>query len=153
LEIDRTTFIEVVKNALLVSIDFIICNPDNAVLLGLRTNQPAKNYWFVPGGRVRKNERIEQAFEWLSKEELGRKLSAHAAQFFGVFEHFYQENVYQESGFGTHYVVLAFSIKLLESLRLTPIRQHCKFRWWNPEELLAYHYVHPYTKAYLQPYI
>ena len=36
--------------------DIIIINRKKEVLLGKRTNEPAKNTWFVPGGCIRKNE-------------------------------------------------------------------------------------------------
>jgi len=41
------------------------------LLVGLRTNEPAKNYYFVPGGVIRKNETIELAFERILKAETG----------------------------------------------------------------------------------
>src|SRR3954466_13792753 len=49
-------FADVVRLAPLVSIDLVIRDPDGDVLVGLRTNAPAKGFWFVPGGRIRKNE-------------------------------------------------------------------------------------------------
>jgi colanic acid biosynthesis protein WcaH len=36
-----------------VSIDLIVRDADGRVLLGLRNNRPARDWWFVPGGIVR----------------------------------------------------------------------------------------------------
>jgi colanic acid biosynthesis protein WcaH len=52
----------VVRCAPLPSIDLIIRDSERRVLVGLRTNEPAKDYYFVPGGVIRKNETLELAF-------------------------------------------------------------------------------------------
>lgn len=45
-----------VSLTLLISIDLIILKKTNEVLLGQRNNCLAKGYWFVPSGRILKNE-------------------------------------------------------------------------------------------------
>ncbi len=54
-------FSTVIRSTPLVSIDLILTRPDGAVLVGRRQNEPAKAYWFVPGGRIRKDERLDAA--------------------------------------------------------------------------------------------
>ncbi len=149
-KLDHSTFIEVVKHSPLVSIDLIVRNAQNEVLLGLRNNEPAKNYWFTFGGRIYKNERIAQAFQRIVQEEIGTDVDITDAQFVGIFEHLYEENFAQEPGFGTHYVVLAYEIKLAEPLRGLPNVQHHQYRWFRVEDLLQAQDVHPYTRAYFQ---
>ncbi len=51
MEITDDQLLEVIKNAPLVSIDIIVKNKDGKILLGFRNNEPAKNTWFIPGGR------------------------------------------------------------------------------------------------------
>ena len=60
LSTDEFTF--VVRNAPLVSFDIVIKDPDGNVLVGMRTNEPAKGKYFVPGGIIRKNETLADAF-------------------------------------------------------------------------------------------
>ena len=55
-------FAHIVRYAPLVSIDLIVRDLEENVLLGLRANEPAKNTYFVPGGVIRKNETIQEAF-------------------------------------------------------------------------------------------
>jgi len=55
MRLGREEFLEVVERAPLVSIDLIVRRGDGLVLLGRRTNEPAKDFWFVPGGRIYKN--------------------------------------------------------------------------------------------------
>lgn len=143
-------FIEVVKNTPLVSIDLIIKNDRSQVLLGLRENAPARNYWFVPGGRILKNERIGEAFERIANDELGINLAYKDANFLGVFEHLYQDNFAQMQGFGTHYVVLAHEIKIAETQLISPKAQHSRYKWFDQESLRKTKNVHPYTKAYFK---
>ncbi|MGR7963347.1 GDP-mannose mannosyl hydrolase, partial [Escherichia coli] len=85
-------FATVVRSTPLVSLDFIVENSRGEFLLGKRTNRPAQGYWFVPGGRVRKDETLEAAFERLTMAELGLRLPITAGQFYGVWQHFYDDN-------------------------------------------------------------
>ena len=63
--------LEIIKATPLVSIDLVIRNPTGKVLLGKRINRPAKGYWFVPGGRIIKNETIGHALKRIFKAEVG----------------------------------------------------------------------------------
>ena len=78
----------------------------------LRTNEPAKGKWFVPGGAVRKYERLADAFARIVKAEIGLEASIGDAKFIGIYEHPYDTNVFGEEGFGTHYIVLAHTLDL-----------------------------------------
>lgn len=148
MRLDKSALLEVIKLSPLVSIDLIIRNTQNEVLLGLRNNEPAKDYWFVPGGRICKGERLAQAFERVSEEEVGEKLRIQNARFIGVFEHFYQENFAREPGIDTHYIVLAHEVCLHRPPLRLPNDQHCQYQWLSPNVLLQAQDVHPYTKMY-----
>ena len=150
MKLDRSTFVEVIKNTPLVSIDLIARNAKGEVLLGLRSNEPAKNYWFVPGGRIRKNELIADAFERIARSELGIESAIGNAKFLGVFEHLYQANYFAEQEFGTHYVVLGHEIELQEPLHLLSGSQHRNHRWWKVKDLVKAQDVHQYTKDYFK---
>ena len=65
-----TTFKTVVESTPLISIDLIVRNKKGEVLLGQRINRPAKGDWFVPGGRILKDESFDNAFKRLIKSEL-----------------------------------------------------------------------------------
>ncbi|MHC5074389.1 MAG: NUDIX domain-containing protein, partial [Planctomycetota bacterium] len=105
MEIKDDEFINVIKLTPLVSIDLLIKNADGKYLLGLRENEPAGNYWFVPGGRIKKDERISDAFKRITLDELHQEANIEKARFLGVFEHIYKTNYACAAGFGTHYVV------------------------------------------------
>ncbi len=143
------TFKTVVASTPLISIDLVVRDSDGRVLLGKRTNRPAKGYWFVPGGRIRKNETIEQAWQRLLSDELGLQGSIQPVQFLGVFQHFYDDNV-TGAEFSTHYVVLAYEFTTDESTLALPTVQHSEYRWFSEAELLRTSLVHRHAQWYLQ---
>ena len=126
--LNKDEFAQVVRNTPLVAIDVIIRNPDQCVLIGLRTNEPAKGKWFVPGGVVRKNERLADAFARIVKAEIGLEASIDDAKFVGVYEHSHDCNAFGEEKFGTHYVVLAHELNLDHQPPIMSDRQHSGFR-------------------------
>jgi colanic acid biosynthesis protein WcaH len=141
-------FKTIVANTPLVSIDFIIENSEGKYLLGKRINAPAKDYWFTLGGRILKNESIEDAIKRLSKKEFNKVVTKDTLQFFGIFEHFYDDSFMDET-ISTHYVVLAYKMRIEEHLGL-PTDEHSKYRWFTVEELLQSNEVHRYVKEYFK---
>lgn len=134
----------------LVSIDLLIKDAaSERYLLGWRCNRPAADHWFVPGGRVRKNERLDDAFSRLSEFELGVDLHRSAAQWRGVYQHFYDDYVFGE-GVSTHYIVLAYQVIVELGELVLPAEQHSKYQWMTKEEITASKLVHQYSKDYFQ---
>jgi len=70
--------------------------------MGRRINEPAKDNWFVPGGRIFKNEDLKDAFRRICQEELGIELAITKAQLFGAFTHNKEVNVFGKPGISTH---------------------------------------------------
>jgi colanic acid biosynthesis protein WcaH len=140
----------VVRDAPLVSLDLVVRTRDGHVLLGRRSNAPARGTWFVPGGVIQKDEAIAAAFERISHAELGVGVALAEARFLGVYEHFYPDNFVGARGFGTHYVVLAHELSLALEVERLPRAQHASYWLASPEELLAHPEVHPHTKAYFE---
>jgi colanic acid biosynthesis protein WcaH len=140
----------VTRLAPLVAIDLIIRNPSNEVLLGLRNNEPAKGYFFVPGGIVLKNERLAEAFARILKREVNIIGAIEEARLLGVFDHFYDTNRAGVAGYGTRYVSIAYRLVLRDLAGIVPDDQHQGFRWWTDAELLASEDVHQNTKQYFR---
>ncbi|HEY7164099.1 MAG TPA: GDP-mannose mannosyl hydrolase [Candidatus Binatia bacterium] len=147
--LERSKFREVVINTPLVAIDLVVRNKRGEVLLGLRKNGPAKDTWFVPGGRILKDEKISAAFARITGSELGTPVDINTARFIGVYEHLHEGNFADEPGFGTHYVVLAHELTNFIAVSL-PRTQHSGYRWLRESELLGDPAVHPYTKDYFR---
>ena len=141
------TFKTVIASTPLISIDLIVRNKCGEILLGKRTNRPAKGSWFVPGGRILKDEPFESAFKRLLKSELG--INEAPSIFKGLYQHFYYDN-FSEENFTTHYVVLAYEIEFSGELSSLPTEQHSDYQWFDEKELLLNESVHKHTKWYFQ---
>ena len=124
----RETFDLVVRHAPLVSFDLLVRDAQRRLLVGRRVNRPAQGAWFVPGGRIQKDERLADAFRRITRAELGVEIELAATRFVGYFEHHYPDNRSGVPGFGTHYVVLAHEIAG-HSLESLPTDQHAAYRW------------------------
>ena len=154
--LDKSIFSTVIASTPLVSIDLVITNIQGQALLGERLNRPARGFWFVPGGRILKNESLANAFERLTREELGQSFSIEQASLLGPFDHFYVDNVFADetqrlSGedASTHYVALAYALVLDFELERLPVAiQHERYRWFDMEKLKIDTTVHEHTKRY-----
>jgi colanic acid biosynthesis protein WcaH len=154
--LSHDALLAVVNHTPLVSIDLICHNPRGEVLLGWRRNQPAQGSWFVPGGRIRKDERVADALQRIAVVELGldgQRLPPVA--FLRAWEHLYPDNFAGEPGISTHYVVLAYRLQLDEAQAraLVPDAQHGELRWFAVEALRADPGVHLNTRAYFDEHI
>ena len=145
--LNNQTFKMVTNSTPLISIDLLV-KKDNKILLGRRINKPAQDYLFSIGGRIYKNETINFAMVRIAKNELNIELKS-TPRFIGVFEHFYDDSIYQDVS--SHYVNLAYEIEIEVTLNL-PTEQHSEYRWFSIDELLISKQVHKYVKNYFKGY-
>jgi len=143
-------FAHIVRHGVLPSIDIILRDPDGRIFVGRRSNEPARGVYFVPGGVIRKNERIAAAFDRLLATETGLTAPFTQARPLGVYEHFYPTNRYNDPAYGTHYLVLGYELAIDRHRNILLDAQHSNFRWMTAGELLAAHDVHENTKVYLR---
>lgn len=148
--LNNDAFAAIIQSTPLVSIDLVVVNKHNQVLLGQRLNRPAKSYWFVPGGRIQKNESLAKAFLRLTREELGVGIDINEAKLLGPFDHFYEDNVFGE-GFSTHYVAIGYKIFIDEDLNDLPKDiQHSSYKWFDITHIEDNSEIHRHTKLYFK---
>lgn len=94
-----------------------------------------------------KDEPLHVAFERLTETELGLRLPLSAAEFYGVWQHFYDDN-FSGDDFSTHYIVLGFRLRVSENDLLLPNVQHDAYRWMASTQILASDHVHDNSRAY-----
>ena len=151
-ELPLHEFQTVRRLAPLVSIDMIIRDGADRVLLGYRRNEPAQGIWFVPGGRIRKDERLADAFARLLRDELGDPAALGIsprfadAAFKGVYEHLYPPTA--TVPYSIHYVVLACELRAGPAQAALPQSQHDQWRWFDVSEIVSNPQVHANTRAY-----
>ena len=145
-------FLDVVKKTPLVAIDLVIQNKCGHIFVGKRVNNPAKNYWFVPGGRILKNELFADTLVRLMREELGIDHFIGSYIIMGVYDHLYETCFYEPNPTitTTHYVVTGVKIQIdNDAIDYSKIpAQHSHYKWIDVDSLLADESVHPNTKKY-----
>jgi colanic acid biosynthesis protein WcaH len=130
----------IVENVPLVSVDLVVRVGDG-VLLGKRENDPARGEWFVPGGTVKKNERLVDAVHRIAREELG--VDVDVERRLGAYEHLYDTS--DVDGVDSkHYLANGFVVRP-QSEAFTPDDQHADLRVFSP----PFADLHPYVEAYL----
>lgn len=133
----------------LVSIDLLVVNERGRMLVGRRLNPPAKGSWFVPGGRIRKGELLDDAFLRISLSELGKAYPRSVSKMEGLYDHVYPDDFTGSAAEGgTHYVVLAHRLVLSAAELALPDAQHNAYRWIDADEAMNDPQVHPNTRAY-----
>tara|TARA_B100000242_G_C43030808_1_gene480204 strand:+ start:823 stop:1317 length:495 start_codon:yes stop_codon:yes gene_type:complete len=150
--LSKNEFASLVKVSPIVAIDLCIVG-SKGILLGKRNNPPAKKYYFVPGGRVRKNEDLNTALERIFKDETGSdfKHFNFKKMFLGVYEHFYTDNFLDNHNFNTHYIVLSYLIEFPEEElenKLSINNQHSDLIWYKSFYDFNIKNIHENTIAY-----
>ena len=148
---EREHFVELLRGLPLVSVDLVLVRGGTEILLGLRTNRPAQGSWFVPGGRILKDEPRADALKRVAARELGiANIAGLKPLLLGVFEHFYPDCFAGDIGVSTHYVVIAHRIDVPLGFEVPGCdNQHAELRWWPIAEAAATADVHRYTRDYL----
>jgi colanic acid biosynthesis protein WcaH len=142
-------FKQVIEHAPLFSIDLVVMNESQQVLLGLRNNPPAQGFWFVPGGRVYKNETLIDAFARITQAELGCSFPYKADHQLGLFDHFYPDSML-DPNISTHYINAPFLIHWSSQDVLPfPKQQHQAYRWLSLPTLIQDASVHQNSKVFI----
>lgn len=157
--LSESDFRQAVSALPLISMDICVTDPSHRLLIGLRTNPPAKGWWFTPGGRIRKNESQTQAMQRIACGELGLNVPAFEQlrprmQLMGAWDHFYPDSAFSPD-ISTHYVNMPYWLPLswaeLELLAL-PLAdqdaQHAQWQWMPIEEAATHEQVHFFAKPY-----
>ena len=76
----------IVRHVPIVSVDLLV-RDEGGIVLGKRTNEPAKGEWFIPGGRVHKSETRREAVHRVAEAELN--ISVKIVESLGAYEHIY----------------------------------------------------------------
>ena len=131
--------------------DLIIFSEEKGILMGKRNNYPAKGFYFVPGGRIYKNEERDLGFKRISSSEIGVTLDFTNSQLIDIFEHFYNTSKWPNEEINTHYIVEARLInansEVVKEITNSD-NQHSDFIWINDANIQKIN-VHQYCKPYL----
>lgn len=134
----------IVANVPLVSVDLVI-EHNGGILLGKRENEPAKGEWFVPGGRVLKNEQRTDAVHRVAAKELSE--SVEIDDCLGTYEHFYDTSEI-DGVESKHYVATAYHCYFeKDDPVVTGDNQHRSLKLFQPP--FSGQKIHSYVEPYL----
>jgi ADP-ribose pyrophosphatase YjhB (NUDIX family) len=118
--INKKLYSKVVKSLPIACVDILIKNNDNELLLVKRQNNPKKNCWWLPGGRVKHGEKREAAAKRKANEECGLKINQLIN--LGTFEIFFKNH-------NAHSITTVYSAKTIGEKHVQLDKQGIKFCW------------------------
>jgi colanic acid biosynthesis protein WcaH len=143
-------FKAIVRDTVLVSLDLLLINERGEVLVGRRMYAPARDYLFVPSGRVLKGETLSAALQCVAKRETGLVLSPEQVVLHGIYDHIYDDSCFEGSGISTQYVVIACRSTVSSNARIVADQQHESLQFMSISKIIADPQTHPYTKNYFR---
>jgi colanic acid biosynthesis protein WcaH len=131
----------IVRHVPIVAVDLVVRH-EGGVVLGRRTTPPARGEWFVPGGRLRKGESIDDAVDRLAREELGVEVAV--GRRLGAYEHRWDESEFDDVA-TKQYVPVGVVVRPRGD-DFVPDDQHAELRVFDP----PFPDFHPHVEAYLR---
>jgi colanic acid biosynthesis protein WcaH len=123
--IEETLYREIIKVFPIPCVDLMIENENGELLLLKRRNNPAKGFWWFPGGRVLKDESRKLAAERKLKEECGIT-AYHSIEEVGTYDLLLE----MPGGEVSHGITTVFRIKIsCQEIQLDS--QSESFEWKN----------------------
>lgn len=132
---------EIHRNVPVVCVDIVITNGKEFLLMK-RKNQPEKGRWWLPGGRVLKNESLKDAVARFLKKEAG--IRRKAAHFLGFQELFFSPGYFP--GINAHTIGFVFKAKISANSGIFLDEQHSEAKWFS----VINRFWHPYVKRFLR---
>jgi len=118
--INKQLYSKIVESLPIACVDILIKNKDNELLLVKRQNNPAKNCWWLPGGRVKHGEKREDAAKRKAREECGLRI--YKLTNLGTFEIFFKNQ-------NVHSITTVYSAKTIREKDVRLDKQGIKFCW------------------------
>ena len=119
-------YIKVMESMPVVCIDCLVRNRDGKFLLVKRENEPLKGEFWVPGGRLLKGERLEDAVHRKMREELGIEIKV--IKNLGFFEEFFVKTA-QKVKNGFHAISFLYLVEPLSN-DITLDKQSSEWGWF-----------------------
>jgi len=111
----------------IATVDLLV-ETSGGFLVVKRKNQPAKDGWWIPGGRIKKWESVEQAAVRKAKEEMS--IDAKVVRFIGVYDLRFPEGPFGIKNL--HNIDFAFLMKPTKPWRGPSLGSgHCDYYEWK----------------------
>ena len=97
----------------IVCVDCLVMNEQKEFLLVKRKNQPLKDEYWVPGGRVHKNEKLASSVHRKMRDEIG--VEVEIVRLLGFFEEIFLETKQNAQG-GVHSISFLYEVKPMDGI-------------------------------------
>jgi 8-oxo-dGTP diphosphatase len=134
--IPESLYNQIVSVMPIPTVEAIILNKENNILVLKRNNPPAKNHWWFSGGRVQKGETIDEALVRKVKEETG--LDVEVGRLVGVYTRLFPER---------HDIAITFLCKSRDG-KITLNQEHSEASFMSVKDAVAE--LHPELKKVLK---
>ena len=125
-------------------VDILIREGDKILLVKRRDN-PAKEEFWPPGGRIYKNETLKEAVKRKALEETGLKVKIEGQV--GVYETFFENGIFDNLKGGTHTINVCYLTKVIgDSSKIVLDKTGSEFKWVHITEEDIPDYVKRYFK-------
>lgn len=121
---------KILNNMPVCTVDVLFFNKEKTkTLLFLRNDKPLKNLFFSIGGRLNKNETLENCAARKVKEEIGYKISKYKLIFGGVISEIHENSIYKNINY--HAVDLFYGYIVNNNIEKNIIfdNQHNSYKW------------------------
>ena len=135
--IEEDLYKDIIHALPILCVDLLIKNSEGKYLLHLRDNEPLKNEWWVPGGRVHIGEELVVALMRKLSEELSINIKS-SSKLVGIYEDFFNSSSFGEHLYHTISFVYEFNIDEMDDLDIFLDSTSSKWCFQNnlPERLL-----------------
>lgn len=100
--IEEALYREIVANMPIPCVDIVVSSPGKYIM-ALRRNEPARDQWWFPGGRILKGETFHAAAIRLARQELG--IEVEVSGVYGAYELFFKATTFE--GVPAHAIAVA----------------------------------------------
>ena len=121
--INQIIYNQILENMPIICVDGVIINNENEILFLKRENEPAKNEWWFPGGRLLKNEKLEDAIIRKVKKETN--LDVEVVKYIGTTETIFDKGPFD---IPVHTVNFTYQLKLI-SIDIKIDNLHSDYIW------------------------
>ena len=140
--IEDNLFSEIVGLLPIVTTDLVLLNEDKQqILLFKRTNKPAQNLYFTPGGRLFKNEDLLTGIIRQGKREIGLNLDQNKLVFGGVINEIWSDSEFDEHNYHAVSIFWSYIISPTEINQLALDGQHSIYQWFDINDDNLHNYI------------
>lgn len=122
----------ILKNSIIETIDLIVMDDKNEILLWLRKNNPLKGVYYIPWWRRWKWETINDSIKRKWKEEIWLSIDLNKLSFLWIYDDIYSDSMFD--WIGSHCSSITYLYKInddeIKLIRMDS-KQHSDYKFFN----------------------